>query len=90
MGEDTLVIKQMTVTDFYQHRSSVINAILTGTQGVIFTRYNSPVAMLMPVPEAIKNRIYPGGAPGEVVPTTPEDDTEYEDSKVVPIAGSAL
>ena len=73
MSEDTLILREMTLTSFYQNRSSVINSILTGTQGVIFTRYKRPVAMLMPVPDAIKRRLDPGESAGNVVPFDKED-----------------
>ena len=73
MSEESLILSEMSVTHFYQNRSSVLNSILTGKNGVVFTRYSRPVAILIPVPDEIRRRLDPRDEAGDVIPFSNND-----------------
>ncbi len=64
MQEQDLIVRSLTVKDFDKRRAEVFDRVMQGGEAFILNRYNRPVAMLVPVPEALKRKLHPEEAPG--------------------------
>ena len=67
MQEQDLIVRTLTVNDFDKRRAEVFDRVLQGGEAFILKRYNRPVAMLVPVPEAFKRKLQPEEAPGTAI-----------------------
>lgn len=67
MQEQDLVVRALTINDFDKRRAEVFDRVLQGGEAFILQRYNRPVAMLIPVPEAFKQKFLPKEAPGTTI-----------------------
>ena len=52
MQEQDLIVRTLSFNDFDKRRAEVFDRVLQGGEAFILKRYNRPVAMLVPVPEA--------------------------------------
>ncbi len=67
MQEQDLIVRSLSFNDFDKRRAEVFDRVMQDGEAFILNRYNRPVAMLVPVPEALRRKLQPEEAPGTAI-----------------------